>query len=163
MLLKILLAGDGGQGVQTIAEIIFQAAFAKNWEVSLIPNYGLEQRGGVSLAFFKISNKQISYPKFSTADVLVILSSQAKNRTTSFVDTGTKILDYVDFYKKNKTLAIAEKSLNVFILGLLSKQLEEKNILDWETVFSLLEKKLKNKTNWEENKVAFQLGKKFIS
>lgn len=158
MLIKILFAGDGGQGVQTIAEIIFQAAFAQDWEVSLIPNYGLEQRGGVSLAFLKISDKKISYPKFSVADWLIVLSSQAKSRTNNFRGPETQNFDYVDFDFKNKAPEVLEKSLNIFVLGALTKKLEENGILKTEVVFSLLEKKLKNKNNWENNKNAFQNG-----
>jgi len=53
--MNILLAGDGGQGIQTMAYVISQVIFDdKKFNISLIPNYGLEQRGGVSMVFLKI-------------------------------------------------------------------------------------------------------------
>ena len=45
MILKILLAGDGGQGIQSISDLLAQASFANGLNITQIPNYGLEQRG----------------------------------------------------------------------------------------------------------------------
>jgi 2-oxoglutarate ferredoxin oxidoreductase subunit gamma len=46
---KIIIAGEGGQGIQTIAHAFARAAFLDDLNVSFMPNYGVEQRGGVSL------------------------------------------------------------------------------------------------------------------
>ncbi len=153
MLLKILLSGDGGQGIQTIGDIICRAAFARGWQVSCIPNYGLEQRGGVSLSFIQISDNKISYPKFSKADILVVLSEQAKERTKNYQETKTRILNY-----KDHEAGSLGQSLNIFFLGLLTKNLQNEKILEPNEVYQLLEEKLKNKLKWEENKKAFEAG-----
>jgi len=84
MHLKFLLAGDGGQGIQTIADIICKAVFEAGHYVSFIPNFGLEQRGGVSLAFIQMSDQEIGYPKFTKPDILLIMSEQARERTTGY-------------------------------------------------------------------------------
>ncbi len=47
---KILIAGEGGQGVQTISKILLDILNIKDYQISFVPNYGVEQRGGVSLA-----------------------------------------------------------------------------------------------------------------
>ncbi|PIU02197.1 ketoisovalerate oxidoreductase, partial [Candidatus Shapirobacteria bacterium CG09_land_8_20_14_0_10_49_15] len=52
--MKIIFAGEGGQGVQVIAEILAKAAFWDGQPSLYIPNFGVEQRGGVSLAFVVI-------------------------------------------------------------------------------------------------------------
>lgn len=158
MNLKLLLSGDGGQGVQTIAKIICDCAFAKNFEVSSIPNYGLEQRGGVSLNFIQISDQKIVYPKFSQADFLLVMSKQAKERTSEHASQNTLIIDienYQNFILENK---ISRNSLNIFFLGIVAKFLVEKEIFSQEEIYNFFEKKLSNKKNWEENKQVFAIA-----
>ena len=48
---KIVLAGEGGQGVQSIAKILVEAGYEAGKQILYIPNFGVEQRGGVSIAF----------------------------------------------------------------------------------------------------------------
>ena len=73
---RILVAGEGGQGVQAIASIIAKVAHGLNKKVVHLPNFGVEQRGGVSLAFIQISDEEISFPKFQDADIAVILAER---------------------------------------------------------------------------------------
>lgn len=158
MLLKLLLAGDGGQGIQTMAEIICQAAFEKGWQVTHIPNYGLEQRGGVSLSFIQISDLSISYPKFTRPDILLVMSKQAQERTKQQQNSGSKILNLENYSLDLKENNILPQNYNVFFLGVLSKIFEKKEIITKEDVFNLIEEKLSKKFNWEENKKAFEIG-----
>ena len=78
---KIALAGEGGQGVQSIAEILAEAANEGGKNALYIPNFGVEQRGGVSIAFVQISDGEIGAPKFQKADILIPLSPRAVERT----------------------------------------------------------------------------------
>lgn len=81
-ILKILLAGEGGQGIQSIAEIFAEAANTEGKETLYIPNFGVEQRGGISIAYLQITEGQrIGAPKFELADVLIALSTRAIDRT----------------------------------------------------------------------------------
>jgi len=154
MSLKILLSGDGGQGIQLISDMLAQAAFSNGFYISQIPNYGLEQRGGVSLSYLVISDKEISYPRFTKPDILLVMSEQARERTTGFKteDSRLKIINVNSFEDKLKDQKIERSSHNVFFLGLIAGILEEKEILKKEEVFKLLEKKLSGKANWDENK-----------
>ncbi len=79
--IKIALAGEGGQGVQSIAEILAEAANEGGKQALYIPNFGVEQRGGVSIAYVQISDSQIGAPKFQEADILIPLSGRAVVRT----------------------------------------------------------------------------------
>lgn len=157
MLLKILLSGDGGQGIQLMSDIICRAAIERGFFVSHIPNYGLEQRGGVSLAFIKISDEPIAYPKFSKPDIAVILSPQARERVKNYESRimNYDIGDYKGVLAENN---IPQQSYNIFFLGLATKMLEEKDILQREKVFELLKEKLERKQNWEENERAWKLS-----
>lgn len=86
---KLVLAGEGGQGVQSVAEIIAEAANEEGKQALYIPSFGVEQRGGVSLAFVQISDKQIGSPKFQTGDIVVALSDRAVYRTRQYVGPKT--------------------------------------------------------------------------
>lgn len=158
MLIKILLSGDGGQGIQLVSDMLAQAAFANGFFVSQIPNFGLEQRGGVSLSYLVISDKEINYPRFTKPDALLVMSEQARERTRNYETNETKKLDVSDFENKLAEQKFGRSSYNIFFLGFLAKMLEEKNILQREKVFELLEKKLGGKLNWTENKKAWELS-----
>lgn len=86
---RIVLAGEGGQGVQVIANILAESANAEGKEAIYIPNFGVEQRGGVSLAFVQIDDERIGSPKFPKADIVVALSNRAVDRTRQYVDNRT--------------------------------------------------------------------------
>lgn len=158
MLLKILLSGDGGQGIQTMSDLICRAVFESGLEISHIPNYGLEQRGGVSLAFIKISDQKISYPKFIEPDILLIMSGQARERTKRYQIKDIKILDIDNYQNVLSAENIKTQSHNIFFLGMLAKILEEKKACSKEKIFQLLSDKLSTKSNWEDNKRAFEVG-----
>lgn len=87
--IKIALAGEGGQGVQSIAEILAEAANEEGKNALYIPNFGVEQRGGVSIAYVQISDGPIGAPKFVTADILIPLSPRAVSRTTEHAGKDT--------------------------------------------------------------------------
>ncbi len=86
---KIALAGEGGQGVQSIAEILAEAANREGKQALYIPNFGVEQRGGVSIAYVQISDGPIGAPKFQKADILIPLSPRAIRRTKMHAGSNT--------------------------------------------------------------------------
>ena len=86
---KIVLAGEGGQGVQSVAEILAEAANEKGREALYIPNFGVEQRGGVSVAFLQIGDEPIGAPKFQIGDIVIALSDRAVSRTRQYVGPDT--------------------------------------------------------------------------
>ncbi|MEG6617127.1 2-oxoacid:acceptor oxidoreductase family protein [Peptococcaceae bacterium 1198_IL3148] len=88
-LTKIMLAGEGGQGVQSVAQILAEAADNEGKEALYIPNFGVEQRGGVSIAYLQISNERIGAPKFNIGDIVVAVSERAILRTKQYVGENT--------------------------------------------------------------------------
>jgi 2-oxoglutarate ferredoxin oxidoreductase subunit gamma len=88
-LVKIAIAGEGGQGVQAIGDILAEAGNEEGKEALYIPNFGIEQRGGVSLAFVQISDEQIGSPKFKRGDIVIALSERAVARTMQYVTKDT--------------------------------------------------------------------------
>jgi 2-oxoglutarate ferredoxin oxidoreductase subunit gamma len=89
---KIALAGEGGQGVQSVAGIMVEAANDSGKEALYIPNFGVEQRGGVSVAFCQIGGEKIGSPKFKKADLVIALSDRAVRRTRQYADQNTVYL-----------------------------------------------------------------------
>jgi len=98
---KILIAGEGGQGIQTIGKILARSAFLQNLRTLYVPNFGVEQRGGVSIAFVQISDAELTYPKFAKADLLIVLSERAVQRSASYIGLKTKIISNSSLIARN--------------------------------------------------------------
>jgi len=89
---RILISGEGGQGIQALAKILTTAAYFAGKKSLYVPNYGVEQRGGVSLGFVQISNEEIGFPKFQNADIIVILAERAVPRIKEYITDKTLII-----------------------------------------------------------------------
>lgn len=89
---KIVLAGEGGHGIQSIAKILVESGYAANKNVLYIPNFGVEQRGGVSIAFCQIADEEIGEPRFSKGDIVIMLSDRAIERCETYVDENTTVI-----------------------------------------------------------------------
>jgi len=158
MNLNILLSGDGGQGIQTMADIICRSVFGSGKHVSHIPNYGLEQRGGSSLAFIKISDEKIGFPKFTRPDILLVMSDSARQRTGRYKIENAKKIDIIDFKDRLAALKIPVRSYNIFFLAVLAKILDKNGVVKIENVTRVLQDKLNKKQNWEEIKNVWEAG-----
>jgi 2-oxoglutarate ferredoxin oxidoreductase subunit gamma len=86
---KIVITGEGGQGVQILAHALAKAAFMEGLNVVYMPNYGVEQRGGVSIGYLQIGKGEIGFPKFKEADLLVVLCDRAVERTKEYLGDNT--------------------------------------------------------------------------
>jgi len=128
---RILIAGEGGQGVQLIAEVLARAAVKIGKKATYIPNFGVEQRGGVSLAFVILDERSISYPKFLKADYLVVMTERAKKRVESFQTSDTNYLDATAYNFQG----IPNQAKNMYVLGRLAHLLGglDFNVL-WDTI-----------------------------
>lgn len=154
---KIALAGEGGQGVQSVANIITEAAYEEGYEALYIPNFGVEQRGGVSVAFVQIADEHIGSPKFKIADIVIALSDRAVRRTKQYVGPNTifvydaNIQGVEDDLPKNakKILAIpalkvAKEELHprVFNVVIMGAVIGATNVVSKEKAKEAIEKKL---------------------
>lgn len=118
--MNILFAGEGGQGVQAIAEILARAAFLDGKQSLYIPNFGVEQRGGVSLAFVVIDTNPVVYPKFAKADLLLILSNRSFERVSQYIGEKTEIIRGPGIKDGIKT-TLPTKVWNILLLGRVNK------------------------------------------
>lgn len=88
----MVLAGEGGQGVQSIAKILVEAGYEAGKQVLYIPNFGVEQRGGVSIAFCQIADEIIGEPRFAKGDIIIMLSDRAIDRCECYVDENATVV-----------------------------------------------------------------------
>jgi 2-oxoglutarate ferredoxin oxidoreductase subunit gamma len=158
MNLNILLSGDGGQGIQTIADIICRSVFGSGKHVSHIPNYGLEQRGGSSLAFIKISGEKIGFPKFTRPDILLVMSDSARQRTGRYKIENAEKIDIENFREKLRVSRLPARSYNIYFLAVLAKILNKEGVVKIEDIRTVLQEKLGKKPNWEEITNTFTAG-----
>lgn len=137
---RIALAGEGGQGVQSIAEILAEAAYNEQRQTIYIPNFGVEQRGGVSIAFLQFSDERIGAPKFHNADVVIALSERAVVRTGGYSDENTLFVYDASLQLKPEELPRKCKQLIAIpALDIASNQLAPRvfNIIIMGTVIGL--------------------------
>lgn len=71
---RIIIAGSGGQGIMLIGKVLAQAAMEDGLQVTWLPAYGAEVRGGTAHCMIIISDKQIGSPRVDRADIIVILN-----------------------------------------------------------------------------------------
>jgi 2-oxoglutarate ferredoxin oxidoreductase subunit gamma len=71
---EILLAGFGGQGIMLMGKLLAYAGLASRKNVTWMPSYGAEVRGGTAYSMTKISDKEIANPIITVPDVLVAMN-----------------------------------------------------------------------------------------
>jgi 2-oxoglutarate ferredoxin oxidoreductase subunit gamma len=132
---EIIIAGFGGQGVLSMGKILAYAGLMDNREVTWMPAYGPEQRGGTANVTVIISDQEISSPIVDSYDTAVILNQQSLDKFESKVKPGG-VLIYdpygihhaptrtdIKIYAANATEAAIEmgnsKTYNMLLLGAL--------------------------------------------
>src|ERR1039458_1177824 len=89
---EIIIAGFGGQGVLSMGQIIAHAAMEEGKEVSWMPSYGPEMRGGTANCMVIVSSAKISSPIVSKFDSAIILNQPSLDRFANNVKPGGLIL-----------------------------------------------------------------------
>ena len=89
---EIIIAGFGGQGVLSMGKILAYSAIMQNQEVSWMPSYGPEMRGGTANVTVIISDKKISSPILHFFDTAILLNQQSMEKFESLVKPGGTIL-----------------------------------------------------------------------
>ncbi len=84
MIQRIIFAGFGGQGVLFSAKTVAYAGMDKGLQISWLPSYGPEMRGGTANCSVIVSDEPIGSPIISKPDVLVALNRPSLEK---FMDT----------------------------------------------------------------------------
>ena len=88
MLQEMIFAGFGGQGVLSMGTLLAYAAMKEGREVSWMPSYGPEMRGGTANCIVIISDEPISSPIVSEYDVAVVLNQPSLKKFEQKVNPG---------------------------------------------------------------------------
>ncbi len=152
---EIIIAGFGGQGVLSMGKILAYSGLVQGKEVSWMPSYGPEQRGGTANVTVILSDERISSPVLNTYDTAIVLNQPSLDRFEKLVKPGgTLIFDGngmktfpvrkdINIYRIDATEYAyannATKTINMIILGGL---LKVRPIVEIQNVLSGLKKTL---------------------
>ncbi len=89
---EIIIAGFGGQGVLSMGKILAYAALMEGKEVSWMPSYGPEQRGGTANVTVILSEERISSPILSRYDTAVILNQPSLDKFEAAIKPGGTLI-----------------------------------------------------------------------
>ncbi len=157
-LIKILIAGEGGQGIQQLAQIIAEVAYEQNLAALYMPHYGVEMRMGISLAFVQIGS-DLGYPKFSKADIVAILADRDLKTSLSFVKKDSTVINAINLKDILKEENINSRSLNMLVLGILIKEYKEYKVkVDINLIKDKIREKFFASKNLSDNFKALELG-----
>jgi len=152
---EIIIAGFGGQGVLSMGKILAYSGIMQDQEVSWMPSYGPEMRGGTANVTVILSDKRISSPILMEFDTAIILNQQSMDKFEKSVKKGG-ILIYdpngithhptrkdIKIYKIDAAEEAAKmqnaKTFNMIVLGAF---LKIKPIVKMENVVKGLKKSL---------------------
>ena len=158
MLIKTIFAGFGGQGVLSMGLNLAQAAMLEGKDVTYLPSYGAEVRGGTASCTVAISDEEIASPVASSPEFIVAMNQPSLIRfqnqiqsgglffiNSSLVDTEISRGD-VDIIKVPANRIAEElgnpRSANIVILGVFIKK---SNIVSLSSVIEGLKDAFKNK------------------
>ena len=152
---EIIFAGFGGQGVLSMGQTLAYSAMGEGKNVSWMPSYGPEMRGGTANCITIVSDEQISSPIVSKFDTAVILNQPSMEKFESQVQqNGVIIYESTNILKASERKDIeiypipaaeeANKLNNTKIANmvLLGAYLERKPIVSINSIIEALKKVL---------------------
>ena len=118
--MRTVLAGFGGQGILFAGKVIASAGLVENRELSWLPSYGPEMRGGTASCSVTLSDNPIGSPLVADPNALIVMNQPSYDK---FIDTvvpgGFAVVD--------STLVLAQKQdLPCTVAALSATEMAEK-------------------------------------
>jgi len=85
---EVIIAGFGGQGIQFAGKLLAQTAMKAGKEVTYMPSYGAEVRGGTANCMVVIADKSIASPLVSRPDSLIAMNKASLNKFGPRIKAG---------------------------------------------------------------------------
>ena len=170
---KVLFAGFGGQGILFSGKFLAYNGLIADKNVSWLPSYGPEMRGGTANCSVIISDDTIGSPIITNPDMLVVMNNPSLEKYEDTVVPGGKIFvdsalidrkvtrTDVDVYYIPATKIAADEGLDTLAnMILVGKLIKESGITDFENVSAVLDKivSAKHQDLKEFNHKALRLG-----
>lgn len=89
---EIIIAGFGGQGVLSMGKILAYSGVMQDMEVTWMPSYGPEMRGGTANVTVILSDQRISSPVLHEFDTAIILNQQSLDKFEKEVKPGGTLI-----------------------------------------------------------------------
>ena len=172
---EIIIAGFGGQGIQSAGMLIAYAGMLENKNVSWLPSYGPEMRGGTSNCHVIVSDEPVGLPILNTATALIVMNGPSLEKfENSVVPGGIIITDSslvnkssgrtdVELYEIPATKMASDMGnltyANIIVLG---KLLAKTGVVSKESFEQALKKVLPEKRHYmiPEEMKALEMGMK---
>jgi len=152
---EVIIAGFGGQGVLTMGQILCYSGVIEDKEVSWMPSYGPEMRGGTANCMVIISDTPISSPILTMFDTVIALNQPSLDKFEKAVKPGGLLIfeastilkpptrtdiDIVPIEAANEATKLDNKKvMNMIILG---SFLRKKPIIELDNIIEGLKKVL---------------------
>ncbi len=137
---EIVLAGFGGQGILFAGKVLAYAGLLDGKEVSWLPSYGPEMRGGTANCSVCVSDEPIGSPLILDPQVLVAMNTPSFEKFINSVKPGGKVFvdssmvdvktdrTDIDVYYVPATQLATDNNMNgmanIILLGKLIKETE---------------------------------------
>ena len=89
---QILIAGFGGQGVLFAGKFLAYKGLTEDMQVSWLPSYGPEMRGGTANCSVVLSDSPVGSPIITNPDVLIAMNLPSLQKFVDTVVPGGKII-----------------------------------------------------------------------
>lgn len=169
---RLIVAGFGGQGVLSLGQIIAYASMYENKNVTWLPSYGPEMRGGTANCSVVVDDNPIASPVIATPDTLIAMNKPSLDKFVDKVKSGGLVLvnsslisekvkrdDVTVVYVDANAVAHKvgnDKASNLVVLGAYIKY---SNLFTKEVMLSTIEKVFAAKPKFiESNKACFMAG-----
>lgn len=172
MLIKTIFAGFGGQGVISMGLNIAQAAMIEGKNVTHLPSYGAEMRGGTANCTVAVSDEEIASPVASSPEFVVAMNQPSLVKFQNQIESGGVIFvnsslveievirGDVEVVKVPATKMAEEigstRSANMVMLGAFIKRT---NMVSLDTMINVVKTTMGNRANlFNVNKKALLAG-----
>ena len=115
---EVIISGFGGQGVLSLGKILAYSGLMDGKEVTWMPAYGPEQRGGTANCTVIVSDERIASPVLSHYDIAIVLKPPSLDK---FPPTRTDITCYKIAAMEKAAEMKNAKVFNMIVLGALLK------------------------------------------
>jgi 2-oxoglutarate ferredoxin oxidoreductase subunit gamma len=172
---SIISAGFGGQGVIVLGKFLANCGMYEGYNVTWLPSYGVEVRGGTAYSSVRISSSRVGSPVIENPNAAIIMNQPSLEKFEGLVEKdGLLILNVSLAHKgpKRRDIRIIKAPLTDMALGIGNMKVANivaagiyaavKGILFKKTLLAVIETmSLGNKKLLEENVRAIELGMEF--
>lgn len=173
-----LFSGSGGQGVMFAGQLLAYAALSQGLQVTWIPSYGPEMRGGTAHCFVIMSDRPIGSPVVRYPQVVVVFNNPSFEKyepqvapggllavNTSLVVRRSSRSDIDCLYVPASDMADESGEIRLMNMVMLGAVLAARPVLPPDAVKKALQEHLPSRRRYllESNYAALEKGATFVS